>query len=628
MRRLAPLCLALVLALPAAAQELKETASLAVEVAAGRLPPVAKRVPAEPFVVKLEGDLQPGKQGGELRTLIGRARDIRLMAMFGYARLVGYTPALEIQPDLLKSIDVVDERVYTMKLRKGHKWSDGAPFTSEDFRYFWEDVANNPELMPGGPPVDLLVDGVKPKVEILDEVTVRYSWPTRNPNFLARLAGAAPLYIFRPSHFLKKFHAKYANPDELKVAITAARMRGWAALHNKLDNLLEFDQPDLPTLEPWHIVTRPPAIRFVVERNPFFHRIDENGVQLPYIDRVIVNQADGKLIPPKTAAGESDLQARNISFKDFTFLKENEKRSGYATRLWKTAKGSQLALMPNLNCNDPVWRALNRNPAFRHALSMGIDREGINQSLYYGLAIEGNNTVLPGSSLFRDEYQTAWTKYDVKRANKALDDLGLNKRDASGVRLLSDGRLMEIVIETTGEDTEQSDVLELVAENWAKLGIKLLVKPSQRDVLYNRVFSGETVMSVFFGLENGLATPMASPIELAPMAQVQLQWPKWGQYYETKGTAGEPADLPAARELLGLYQNWVDAGEREQRATIWNRMLQIHADEQYTIGIVSGVHQPVVVSRSLRNVPIEGIYNFDPGSFFGMYRPDTFWFDR
>jgi peptide/nickel transport system substrate-binding protein len=628
MRRLifAALCLA---AAPAFAANLVETPSLQVEVAAGRLPAVQQRVPAEPLVVTLDrAGLTPGRHGGELRTLIGRTRDIRLMSTFGYARLVGYDSRLKLAPDLLKAIDVQDERIFTMTLRRGHKWSNGDPFTTEDFRYYWEDVANNRDLAPSGPPVDLLVNGERPKVEIIDEVTVRYSWSQRNPNFLARLAAAAPLYIYRPSRYLKQFHGAHGDQAALQAQVTQARMRNWAQLHNRMDNLFEFDQPDLPTLEPWRIVTKPPAIRFVVERNPFFHRIDGNGLQLPYIDRVIVNQSDGKLIPAKAAAGEVDLQARNLSFKDFTFLKENEKRSGYKTLLWRTAKGSQVAILPNLNVNDPVWRKLNRDVRFRRALSLGVDREAVNQSLYYGLGVEGNNTMLPDTPLFNEDNLTAWAKYDPKQANRLLDEVGCERRGPGNMRLLPDGRPLEIIVETAGEDSEQSDVLELVAESWAKLGIKLLIKPSQRDVLYNRVFAGETVMSIFFGFENGMATPAMSPGELAPMSQVQLQWSKWGQYYETKGAQGEQPDMPEAQRLVELYRSWVTAKSTEERTEIWQAMLKIHAQQQFTIGIVSGVYQPVVATRALRNIPVEGVYNFDPGSFFGMYRPDQFWLER
>ncbi|HEX6959077.1 MAG TPA: ABC transporter substrate-binding protein [Ferrovibrio sp.] len=613
---------------PAQAQplELQETSSLAADVAAGRLPPIEKRVPEHPLVVSFKQPNMIGQQGGELRTLIGRMRDLRLLSVIGYTRLVVYNEKFDFVPDLVESFDVKQQRIFTFHLRPGHKWSDGAPFTSEDFRYYWEDVALNKDLSPSGPPVEFLVDGELPKVSFPDELTIRYEWSKPNPDFLPRLAGAAPLYIYRPAHYMKKFHVKYADPAVLKQEVAAAKQRNWAALHNKLDNMYELDNPDLPTLNPWVITTRPPAIRFVAQRNPYFHRVDTNGVQLPYIDQLVLTQADAKLIPAKAGAGEADLQFRNIDFNNFTFLKENEKRAGYRTLLWRTAKGSHFTLYPNLNCNDPIWRQLNRDPRFRHALSLAIDRQAINESLFFGLAIESNNTVLPNSPLFKPEYQTQNATFDPATANRLLDQIGLTKRDDNGTRLLPDGRPLEIIVETAGEDTEQTDILELIGENWAKIGVKLFAKPSQRDIVRNRIFSGEAIMSVWTGLENGLAKADTIPNELAPTSQYQLQWPKWGQWHETHGQAGERIDMPAAQELYDLYQSWLGSADEAERARIWHRMLAIHADQTFTIGVISGVFQPIVANRKLMNIPKEGIFNWDPGAFIGLYRPETFWY--
>src|SRR5690606_12521984 len=148
-------------------------------------------------------------------------------------------------------------------------------------RYFWEDVALNEELTPTGPSNLLLVDGEAPKVEILDEVTVRYSWSQPNPFFLPSIAGASPLYIYRPSHYLKQFHAKYADAARLSEMVEEEGQPSWAALHNRKDNMYRNDNPDLPTLEPWVLVTRPPSERFIFERNPYYYRIDAKGQQLP-----------------------------------------------------------------------------------------------------------------------------------------------------------------------------------------------------------------------------------------------------------------------------------------------------------------------------------------------------------
>jgi peptide/nickel transport system substrate-binding protein len=169
-------------------------------------------------------------------------------------------------------------------------------------------------------------------------------------------------------------------------------------------------------------------------------------------------------------------------------------------------------------------------------------------------------------------------------------------------------------------------VLELIRETWREVGIKLFSKPSQRDAWRNRIFAGETVMSVWTGIENGLATADNSPDELAPSSQSQHQWPKFGQYLETAGKSGEPVDIPEVKELERLYREWLDAKTRQERERAWHAMLELHAEQQFTIGVVSGVPQPVVARNTLANVPEQGFYNWDPGAFFGIYRPDTFWF--
>jgi peptide/nickel transport system substrate-binding protein len=625
-----PFSLALALALlllPVEARAWLEPPALQGEVSAGKLPPIEERLPQVPLVAPLSAEgLEPGEYGGDLRILMSGAKDVRMMVVYGYARLAGYDRHYAIVPDILERFEVEEGRIFTFHLRPGHRWSDGEPFTAEDFRYFWEDVANNPELSPTGIPVELMVEGEAPQFEVIDPVTIRYSWSKPNPSFLPALAGASPLYIYRPAHYLKRYHARYADEAELAKMVEEAGQRNWAALHGRKDNQYKNDNPKLPTLDPWMNTTKGPAERFVFLRNPYYHRVDENGRQLPYFDRVLMTVADGKIIPAKVGAGEADLQARYLRFDHYTFLKSGERRGKYDVRLWRGGTGSQLALYPNLNVNDPVWRALFRDVRFRRALSLALDRHEINQVIYYGLAQEGQNTVLPESPLYREEYRRSWAELDIAEANRLLDELGLKRDGEDGPRRLPDGRLMEIIVESAGEGTEESDILRLIADSWEALGISLFTKVEQREVFRNRIFAGETMMSVWTGLENGVPNPLSMPGELAPTSQQHLQWPKWGQYFETQGKAGEPVDLPEARQLMALYMDWRHAVEPAEKERLWHAMLAIHADQVFSIGTVAGVPQPVVVSERLRNVPQEAIYAWEPGAHLGIFRPDCFWF--
>lgn len=617
--------LSAVIAFPAAAVA-EDPPSLAEAVAAGELPPLAERLPVEPLVVNMAATgRQTGQYGGALRTMVRNPSDTKLLVVYGYARLVGYDRDLQLRPDILRDITVDEGRIFTFKLREGHRWSDGHPFTAEDFRYFWEDVANNEELSPGGPPSAMLVEGEAPLFEVLDDYTVRYTWSRPNPFFLPRIAGAYPLFVYRPAHYLKQFHGGYADPEALERLSEEEVVESWAALHERFGNMYRLDNPDLPTLQAWRLGNRPPAKRFRAPRNPYFHRVDEEGRQLPYLDEVVLLVTSNSLIPAKTTTGESDLQARGLSFNDMAMLRDQEGEADYATLLWSQGIGSQMALYPNFNVNDPAWREVLRDSRFRRALSLAIDRDTINAVLYYGLARPSANTVLPSSPLFRPEFAEASATFDLEGANRLLDKMGLTERTDQGIRLLPDGRPLDLIVETAGESSEQTDILELIKSTWAEVGVKLLPKPSQRDVVRGRIASGETVMSVWTGLSKGIATAQTTPEELVPDHRFNPQWPKWGAYEQTDGQAGEPVDLPEVQKLLDLQAQWTEATDDTERADLWLEMLAIHAQQVFTIGTVASVPQPIVVSRGLMNVPEEGIFAWYPGANFGLYEPDSFW---
>ncbi|MGO1081120.1 ABC transporter substrate-binding protein [Inquilinus sp. CA228] len=612
----------------AAGPVLVETPLYEQDVAAGKLPPVAERVPQVPSVVDMAAEgKEPGKPGGEIAWMVARARDIRIMNTYAYARLVGYGPDFKLHPDLLESVDVEGEKVFTLHLRPGHRWSDGQPFTSEDFRFSWEDMELDKELSPYGPDTRMLVEGELPKVEYPDPVTVRFSWSRPNPEFLPALAGPAPLYLFAPAHYLKQFHKRYADAKALEALVKQAGMRNWVALFNLRSKLIDSANPDLPVLEPWVVTTKAPADRFVFVRNPYYHRIDSQGRQLPYLDRVIVNVVEGSLIPAKAGAGDADLQQRGLRFDNISFLKAGQAAGQYKVRLWTTALGSEVALYPNLNCNDPDWRKLNRDVRVRRALSLAINRDEINQVVFFGLARPSQNTVLPESPFYDPALATAWTQFDLAEANALLDEAGLTQRDSDGIRLMPNGRRLEIVVESNGERSIEADILQLIRDSWAKIGVALFTTQSQRDVFLQRIFSGDTVMSVWTGIDNALVTPTTVPSGLAPVDQNWLQYPKWGQYVQTRGTAGEKPDEPFAEQLMALYDEWRTTADKSRRDAVIREMIRIQSDQVTSIGTVQGVLAPVVVKTRLHNVPEKGILSWDPGAHFGIYHPDTFWVD-
>lgn len=607
-----------------------ESALLSDLVASGELPPVSERIPEVPLVVDLAAKGRvPGVQGGTLRTMVARSKDIRQMVVFGYSRLMIYDNDYSLAPDILSSIDVEEERKFTLRLRAGHRWSDGHLFTSADFRYWWDDVANDPDLSPSGPPQFMRVNGLLPAVTYPDKYTVVYEWARPNPYFLPLLAQARPPFIFRPRHYLEQFHKAYADMEELEQEISNQKVRSWNSLHNKLDNMYKFNNPELPTLQPWMSSPDSSKNRRVFVRNPYYHRIDSNGTQLPYIDKVEMSIVGGGLIAAKSNAGEADLQARGLDFNDVSILKKGELDGGnYRVLLWSNGSASQMAIYPNLNFVDPVWRAVLRDVRFRRALSMGIDRRMINRALYFGLGVEGGMSCLSASPLHSEKNQSAWSQFDIDHANRLLDDMGLVERQGDGIRLLPDGRPLRLVIETAGERQEVENALQITADTWRDLGIEMVMRPLDRDILRMHVNSGVSMASVWFGWDNGIPTANTSPEYLAPTHQEFFAWPMWGQYYQTGGKAGEAPDLKEAQQLLLYAEHWVEAGTEDERAQIWQHMLDIHADQLYGIGIVAETPQPIVVSKRLKNVPEEALWAWQPGAHFGVHRPDEFYFSN
>ncbi len=324
-----------------------------------------------------------------------------------------------------------------------------------------------------------------------------------------------------PAHYLKQFQCRYADKKALADAVKAAHVKDWAALHERKSRQYRPENPDLPTLDPWLNTTAPPAELFVFKRNPYFHRVDENGRQLPYIDEVRMTLGTTSLIPAKAASGDADLQARYINFEDYTFLKQAEKVNGYDVRLWERGEGAYTALMPNLNAADPVWRK-------RHARRAGAPRACRSASI-------GATSTASSSSGWRAKAPTPCCRRArstnrpmrtpirttiLSQANRLLDEAGLDKRDADGFRLLPDGRRADIIVDTAGINTEDADVIELINDDWAKLGIRCFNHPSQREVFRLRVKNGAAIMSLGPGMDNGVPTSIFEPSDLAPSQRI------------------------------------------------------------------------------------------------------------
>ena len=547
-------------------------------------------------------DWTPGRYGGEARTLMAKDRDIRMMVVYGYSRLVGYDEKLQLVPDILESVDNVDSRVFTFHLRPGHKWSDGQPFTAADFRYYWEDVATNKDLSPFGLPQALLVRGSGPRFEVLNETTVRFTWDEPNPQFLPALAGPSPLYIYRPAHYLRQFHPRYVGLEKANAEAQGGRFPQLGGVPPEEGRAVPLRQ------------SRPADARAVGQHDARCRRRGSCSCAIPTstastgrpaasLHRPRDRQHHRRQADPGQDRRRRQRPAGALPAVRQLHVPQAERAAQPVSRpaLGK-AIGSQIALFPNLNAEDPVWRALMRDVRFRRALSLAINRHEINEVVYFGLAKESSNTVLQRSSAVPagipqrldqvrlEGGQRAAGRDRAHPARRARPPPAA-RRPPDGDRRRHGGR------EHRGDRRARARPRQL-----AEGGHRHVFPPSQREVFRKRVFSGKSIMTIWSGLNNGIPTPDMSPHELAPTAQDQLQWPMWGQYYENNRKGGEPPALPEAQELVRLYETWRNAAsteERERTGCGCSRSMPSRSSRSAS----SPTHCSRSSSRRLRNVP-------------------------
>ena len=275
----------------------------------------------------------------------------------GYARLVGYDAQLQAGARHPRELRRPGRTIFTFHLRKGHEWSDGTPFTTEDFRFTGRTSPTTRISRRPGPPRDAGQTASRRRSRSSTRPTIRYTWSKPNADFLPALALPIRSVHLPAREYLKQFHRNMPTRTSSRQLVKEARSRNWAALHNRMDNQDRNDNPKLPTLDPWVLTTKPPADRFVFERNPYYYRVDPQGHQLPYIDKVDRRHRRFQADPAQGGRGR-DRRCRRRSPLRRLHLPEGrrEATASYWVLLWTTAAARNFALYPNLNVNDPVWR--------------------------------------------------------------------------------------------------------------------------------------------------------------------------------------------------------------------------------------------------------------------------------
>ncbi len=605
---------ALLLSSVAFAQDMtyNEAPMLADKVAAGELPAIADRLPAEPLVVTPIDSV--GTYGGTWHMgSRGVGDDAGFTRTVGYYGLVRWTVDwTSVIPDVAKSFEINDDAtVFTFHLREGMKWSDGEPFTADDVLFDINDHYLNTDLQPA-PPAWLMSGGEPVKAEKLDDYTVQFTFVASNGLFLQNLATPnGQSLVSQPKHYLSQFHASYADQATLDAEVQAAGLDSWVDLYNQKGGFAAgrpntlWNNADLPTVFAWHVVNplAPDATQVTLERNSYFYAVDPDGNQLPYFDGVNYTIAtDPQTLVLKALNGDFDVQDRHIANNaNRAVFFDNQDAGGYHFYQTVPSSSNVMAIALNLTNLDQAHREIYQNKDFRIGLSEAINRQEIIDVVYVGQGQPYQVAPRPQSSLYNEQLATQYTEFNPDDANAELDKV-LPDKDAEGFRLMPDGTRLTIAMEAiTSLQPEWPDVLQLVQQYWADVGIDMQLVVEERTEFYNRKAANQQDANVWGG-DGGLEV-ILEPRWYFPFSNESLFGEAWQYYYNDPSDARAEVPPDAVKQQMDLYNQLKATPDQGGQNALMEQILQIAADQFYVIGIALPANGYGIVKNNVHNVP-------------------------
>ena len=593
---------------------------------AGKLPPVAQRLPKNPRVLKPIDSV--GVYGGTWRTGAKSSAPTWNLRTVGYDHMVHWSPDWSgVVPNIVESYDVSpDAKVYTLKLREGMRWSDGDPFDADDVVFAYQHVFKHEKLADF--PSYMRVGKKKGTVEKIDAQTVRVTFPKPNASFLDGMAQVTTLiggdaFTKFPSHYMKQFHGAF-NKTDLDKRVKDAGVNSWPELFAlRADTWLN---PAKPTLNAWVVKTAfGKGNRVVAERNPYYWKVDTKGQQLPYIDRVIFEVVqDPEVLLLKAVAGEIDMLTGLITSVENKAVLFDGREKGNFDFFELTPSDSNLATYSfNQMHKDPVLRDVLRNKDFRAGLSHAINRKEIIDLVFIGQGTPLQTAVLPSyKELYNEQLATQFLAHDVKKANALLDKAGFAKRDTDGWRLDPNGKPIEFAILTRADKKFMADSSLMVVEHWKKVGIKARVDVVERSLVRSRKNANDhdVIIEDFPG---GARDAYLKPTPWVPIHHNAAYGMPW--YYWWKGKKGAEEPPAHIKRQLALWDEMKSSADPAKQKANMREILQIAADSFYTIGVVVPKSGYGIVSNRMKNVPkvMQGSYWFAPP---GPTNPPTYYF--
>jgi len=603
----------------------------------GKLPPLEERVGPEPVVV--EGVDGIGNFGGTWIRVANSAGDAGIIwNRLSYVALLRFSPqGYPIVPHLAKSYEKSDDnKEFVFHLRKGVKWSDGYPFTADDIIFWWNHIANERLIWDEVPSIMKIRDKVG-NIEKIDDLTVRFTFPEPNGLFIHEMAGFWGTFLVNaPEHYLAKYHPTIGDKELIEKIKEARNLQTDLQVFREMSS---WQNPEKPQMWPWIYRTyrsNPPQ-EYV--RNPYFWMVDTQGNQLPYLDRVLFLQKGANMIPVVASNGEITMQQRHIRSRDYTLLMSGREKYGYDVYHWYLADRSDYTIFPNLtkkvvpgDTESAMKRELLNDKRFRQALSLAIDRERIIRADYNGQAEPAQLAPGPASYFYHPELYHAFTEHDPDRANKLLDDIGLTERDYEGYRTFPDGSRMTWYLDFTS--FTEGGPAQFIVEDWAVVGVRVIPRERSRPLFVAETGARKQDFSVWIG--NGEFLPIMEPYNLVPVG-TQSRWcssyAKWYQYgglygsprANIAGAEAPPEDHPL-RDALHIYEDAISKGTLEEQREVFKGVLDIAAENLWTINICTPPPALCVVKNGFRNVPrkVVASWMFQTPGNAGM---ETYFFD-
>ena len=578
---------------------------LVAEVEAGNLPPLEERLPTNPLVVgpgllmpeAALPDWEPGAHGGVLRTAFTSAFGFSGEMYVMNLEPIIAAPDIDVEGfygNLAESFTVNDDAtVFTFTLREGTKWSDGAPVSTADVAFVFDDLYNNAEY--GAFPNKFKsASGTPAELTVVDDLTFGLTFDVPSGGILRDLAitgWTSYNDLMKPLHYLADYHPAHADADELAEKLEAEGLAAdeWPILFNGVDcprsHMMREKCIGFPQLSPW-LVSELSESGTIMRRNPYYWKVDTEGKQLPYLDTLVAQVfGDGEMVNLGAIAGDIDF-LYGTQYSNFPLYKENEESGNYVT-IPLILHADPTALYIQTCNNNPAYVAVADDVRFRRALSHAIDREEIIDVIYLGLG--SIPTWIPAD-------------FDPDLANALLDEMGMDQRDGDGYRMSPAGESFTLYIEVAPVRPDMIPVGELIVDHLGVFAdVRAELRQEDPNVKNERIANNEAQASIHWIQTYQWRPGMNS--EFASSSQWCASWREW---LNTSGASGTepPAEVKRLYEILVARKSTLPYSEED--LALVDELFTLHYDNVWFLPMIENVLRPTIFNADFGNIATGG----------------------